>query len=285
VLRPFFFNLLLGKAAADLDGLAGDPASGIRREEADDRCDFFRCAETPQRRAADQRVLVLLRSVGGEFGFDEARQHCIDRYAAGAEFHAVTASELFERAFGHLIDSEQPGDLRDVRSATGDIDDPAVIAHPGNSSLNREHRASRIDRDCPVEFFFGHVRHRGAIADTGIVDQDVERAEFFDRCGNEMPDFGDVGHVGLDRGGSPTGMFDGGDGFGGLYGAIAMIYDDRGACRCESFGNGAADAAGGASNNGDFVGQRVGKHRHVFWTVVAEIESEAKLMERKNRTC
>ena len=46
-------------------------------------------------------------------------------------------------------------------------------------------------------------------------------------------------------------VFDGGDGFGGLGGAVAMIDDDRSAGGGEGLGDGAADAAGGAGDDGD----------------------------------
>ena len=59
--------------AVDADGVAGDPAGGVGGEEGDDGGDFFGSAEALKSGAGDERVLLLLRRVGGEFGFDEAR--------------------------------------------------------------------------------------------------------------------------------------------------------------------------------------------------------------------
>src|SRR6202000_756130 len=98
-----FFGVLLGETPADLDGFAGDPAGGVGGEEADDGGDFVGCAEAAEGGAADERVLVFLRRVGGEFGFDESGKNGVDGDAAGAELFPVAVGELFERALGLWI--------------------------------------------------------------------------------------------------------------------------------------------------------------------------------------
>ena len=118
--------------------------------------------------------------------------------AAGAEFHAVAACQLFERAFGHLIDGEHAAGLGDVAPAARDVDDAAVVAHVRDGGLDGEERAAGVDRHGPVEFALGHVGQGGAVADAGVVDEDVEGAEIFQGHGDEAADVGDFGHVGLD---------------------------------------------------------------------------------------
>ena len=63
--------------------------------------------------------------------------------------------------------------------------------------------------------------------------------------------------------------------------ALSRLIDDNGSAGGgERLGDGAADAAGGAGDDGDFVGEGVGEGWHNFWTVVAEIRGVAKVRRR-----
>ncbi len=50
--------------------MAGDVGGHVRGEEEDDLCDFFGCAGTTQRDAADETVMHLLRQSTGHVGVD-----------------------------------------------------------------------------------------------------------------------------------------------------------------------------------------------------------------------
>jgi len=121
-----------------------------------------------------------------------------------------------------------------------------------DGGLDGEHGAAGVDGERPVEFLLRHVGHGGAVADAGVVDEDVERAEFFNCGGDEALDVRDACHVGLYCDGAATRAFDSGDGFGRLSGAVAMVDNDGSAGGGEGFGDGAADAAGCAGDDGDF---------------------------------
>src|SRR5215469_3770160 len=91
------------------------------------------------------------------------------------------------------VDAALPGDTGDRR----DIDDRATanLAHLGDRVLHPEKRAARVDvHDLVPGLGVVEVLDRAA-ADPGIVDQDVELAEFLDRGLDDIPPVGFVGDV------------------------------------------------------------------------------------------
>ena len=74
-------------------------------------------------------------------------------------------------------------------------------------------------------------------------DDDVQRAEPFERRVEQAVDVGGASDVRLHREDGPARLFDGGDGLAGLRLAGRVVDDDVGAERCVALGDRAPDAA------------------------------------------
>ena len=128
----------------------------------------------------------------------------------------------------------------------GDVDDaaPAAGGHGGDGGLHGEERGGEVERDDGVPAVGGEVGDGGGVLDAGVVDEDVEVAEFGFGAVDEGGDGGRVEEVGL--------VVEGADALGldGLEEAVdqglvaeAVEHDVR-ALGGEGAGDAEADAAG-----------------------------------------
>ena len=103
------------------------------------------------------------------------------------------------------------------------------------------------------KMLFGDVFERREFVDAGVVDEHVEAAVGFFGFGEEAGDVGLFGDVGLDGDGFAAVGGDFGDDFVGAGFAGGVVDDDGGAFGGERFGDGCADAFGGAGDDRDLI--------------------------------
>src|SRR5699024_8172058 len=139
----------------------------------------------------------------------------------------------------------------------GQIDDgpAAAFAHGGDLVLHREEDTGEVDREETVPVVLvGLIERCRRLFDSGIVDREVDPAEFVDGRGDGRLDGACVGDVGDDGAGAPTGVP---DQSGGLVQVVLADRDqgDVGAGLGAGESGGAADADAGSRDEGDLVGE------------------------------
>ena len=100
------------------------------------------------------------------------------------------------RALGGVV-SREAGTRTQARGRA-DIDDhaAAILAHHRHHGLREQKQPLHVDREDAIEFRLADVEHRLVdMADAGIVDQDVERAEGLERRRDRGIDIGAFCHV------------------------------------------------------------------------------------------
>ena len=100
----------------------------------------------------------------------------------------------------------------------------------------------------PGPLLVGELEKRRDRLDPGVIDQDVDRAEFLPDSVEHGLDFGPSGDVGLDRHGSAALPADPGRDLFGLGGACRVVDGDVGPLLGEDLGNSPANAPAGPCN-------------------------------------
>ncbi len=146
---------------------------------------------------------------------------------------------------------ERRGDQTVSRS---DVDDPsaALLLHDRHGRLGGVEGRRQIDGDDQVPLVVREILDRGHVLDAGVIDQDVQLAELGLGLGHHVGDLSRLGHVGamiehLDAmllGHLGAGALDGGH-------LAQAVHDDIDALGGERVGQGVADAAGRAGDDGD----------------------------------
>ena len=131
----------------------------------------------------------------------EWRQHPAgaDRVAGNAVIGRFDGHHL-----GHADNAVLGGDVGNFLRARhqavrrGDIDDAAPLAllHAGDRGANAVKRRRQVDGYHRVPFVDREILDAGDMLNAGIVDQHVERAEFFFGGRDHRRDFRGLGHVG-----------------------------------------------------------------------------------------
>ena len=140
-----------------------------------------------------------------------------------------------------------------------DNDGAALLLHLTGGQLRHEVEALQIGIHILVKVLLIHVNHLlGLSTQAGIVDQDVQMAEGLHSLGNQVLPSGGAGDVGGHAQGLTAGGLD-------LLGdCVALLLfpagdDNRSAIGGHGAGNGIADAAGGASDDGHFTLQVISR--------------------------
>src|SRR5581483_5353240 len=140
----------------------------------------------------------------------------------------VVAPQLLRRHLGQRDDGALAGGVGGVGGARiaaaadrGHVDDAPAAAvlfvlldHFAGGALQAEEHALGVDPVDAVPIRLGQIHDVGIAGDAGVVDEDVEAAEFGDGAGDHRVDRGDVAAIGGDRQGAVAA-----DRLGGVAGA------------------------------------------------------------------
>ena len=130
----------------------------------------------------------------------------------------------------------------------------ALLDHIGNNGLGDDEGSVQVNVDNLTELGSGHLDHRDALDDAGVVDQHVDVTDFLGDLLDHLIDgvlVGDIADIAV---GLNTGL---------LVGSQALIHqllldvveNDGGATVGHSGGNGKADAVRSAGDQRDLAGQ------------------------------
>ncbi len=137
----------------------------------------------------------------------------------------------------------------------------ALLDHPGDDGLGADEGGVQVHVDDGTEVRRAHFDHGDALDDAGVVDQDVDGADFFLDLLDEGLHSGLVGHVagvavGLDALGGVSV-----DAHLGLF-RVQVVENDGRAGGGEGFRDRKADAVGSAGDPGYFAFQAESVHVH-----------------------
>ena len=175
-------------AAVDVEGRAGDVAGGLGGGEANQIGDFDGGAEARHGIARGETFEQLVRSMF-------ARQLGIDHTGADSVHGDAELAELLR---GRARQSEKSGlRCRVVRTAERahhpaargrDINDAAVVlgAHCRKNGFRHQERRGEVDLDRCAPFLGGEIGEACRQRKRGIVDEDVDPSEAFERAARDL---------------------------------------------------------------------------------------------------
>ena len=199
----------------------------------------------------------------GHVGAGEAGGDRVDGDAVGAEFEREPAGEHVHLRLGggvEMVAGEARGGEGGDR---GDVDDAAIAGrlHAGQHGTGGVDGAIHIDRAQAGEAGGLKAFQRGRPGDAGIVDQDGDRAEFGRHLGCHRLHRRGIRHVGAHGDGAAAGGMDLGHQGRRRVGAGGVVDRNRRTFRGQRAADGAAEAAGAASDQGDLIGPVMGHDR------------------------
>lgn len=241
----------LNQGAINADVLSADPTGGVTCEEDDDVGDFVGLTEAVEGRLFGEEIHLLPGFAGHEkFGFDRAGRDGVHGDAARGNFFGERAGDLLHGAFSPAISAV--AGYWPASGGTGKVDDAPALGEARGCLLAGEEGAFDVDGENAIELRFGNIADGFVEHDSSIVHKDVQLAKLLYSLVEQTDDFRDASHVGLNRDCVTAGGFDIGDELFGFLSAVGIVDGDGSAGFGESFGDGAADAAGGAGDEGDF---------------------------------
>jgi hypothetical protein len=177
----------------------------------------------------------------------------VDLDSLGGPLVGEGLGELGDSAFAGGVGGDANASLKAEEG--GDVDDFAAVCaeaaagdHVAGGELGELKDAGEIDLKDLLPVFEGDLFGGGAENGSGVVDEDVDAAESFFDLGEEIFGAGGGGEIGA----KGCGVF--ADGCGGLRGSAAVAVTGYGGSRLrESDGDGGAEAAGGAGDEGYLV--------------------------------
>ena len=137
-----------------------------------------------------------------------------------------------------------------------DVDDlaAALLDHIGNDRLGNDEGGVQVNVDDLTELGSGHLDHRDALDDAGVVDQHVDVADFLGDLLDHLIDgvlVGDIADIAV---GVDAGFLVGGQALVHQL-LLDVVENDGGAAVRHGGGNGKADAIGCAGDEGNLAGQ------------------------------
>ena len=194
-------EVLYNEAAVGGEDLTGDKACPLRGEECHGVGDVLRCAQTAQRRFADQLLHGLLPQHLDHISVDDAGGHAVYPDAGGGQFH-----------------SQRPGQGDDTRLCAGvshlaacpplapdggNIYDAAPFFrdHVGEGRLDGVPGAAQIYRQIPVPHLVSGVLKQPLTRHTGVVYHQLYRAEGLAQLPDHLGHGSAVRDIGLEHGG------------------------------------------------------------------------------------
>ncbi|CAH2604874.1 protein of unknown function [Rhodovastum atsumiense] len=165
-------------AAVDGEGGAGDEIGFIGREEHDATGDVLGPAEPSHRNAADDLLQHFLRHRAHHVGVNIARGNGIDGDVVARAFLRQRLGEAVDAGFRRgVVDLAVLPRLAVHRA---DIDDATELAgaHAVPGQLGQVEAGAEIGVDHRVPGVARELVHGGVTGDAGIVDQDLDPADF-----------------------------------------------------------------------------------------------------------
>ena len=188
----------------------------------------------------------------GHVGGDEAGGDGVGGDAAGGEFAGGGFCEGDEGGFaGRVVGL---AGVADEAADGGDVDDATVAGfhHGADDGAGKEEGGAEVGVEDALPVFVAHAQEECVAGDAGVVDENVDFLKFLeDGFGEGLGGFG-VGDVAGEGVGLSTG---GAAGFDSGCEAFRRAGHEGqgGAVLGEEFGNGEADSAAGAGDEGDVV--------------------------------
>jgi uncharacterized oxidoreductase len=248
------YDALSHQAAVGAQRLAIDPAAVGTDEKGDGGGDVVRCAEPFERRGLAEALDDFLAfTVQEQRGGGRAGRDGVDADVLAAQFLRKDIRHRFDGRLGGAID--RIAGQRQTDHARGKIDDASARAQTRRRFAHRVETAFDVHGKQLVE---GGVVGIGQRRQAGrhharVVDQDIDGAEGRFGCIEQCLDRRRIGDVGLHGDGLAAGGRDRVHHGVGVFLFARVIDDDAQAVGGEPPGDGRADAARGARDDGDFV--------------------------------
>src|SRR5438093_4628101 len=257
---PAFFPLTPGPpllhihAAVDVD-LSTRNILALGQKEAADPRDFFGPAKASERDLREQRLLNVLRKIGHHFRLDEARTESIDRNVELRQFLCRRLRETDDPGLRRRVVRlpevpHLPDDRRHVHnSATPALD------HVWHGGVRAVEDAVEVGRHYLAPLLDAHAPDRAVAVDASVVHENIDTAESLHRLFDQPVAVVRMSDTGLDDDRLLLLSFHLGQQFVRRFLVRVVVQDNLSAVVREFAGAGAAQAAGAAGDNGDFVGQ------------------------------
>ena len=239
-----------GEAAVDADDLSCYVACLVGAEEGDESGDVFGDAESVHGDAGED----LGFEVFGEF-FDHAGEDVARGEGVGGD---VSSGDFLGDGLGQADEGGLGGGVVGLAGVAGDahdgghVDDAAasLADHEGQDGPGAEESAAEIHVEGVVPFGGSHAHEESIIADSRVIDENINAIPLLTDGGDHLLYLGFVGNVGLKGEGLAALGRDFihelvSEGFAGV-----VVDGDFDAFGGESEGYGASDAAGGAGDEG-----------------------------------
>src|SRR5882757_7714240 len=181
-----------------------DVSGFVAGEEHDGSGDIFAGSHPPERDAYFQFFFHFVGKDGGHGRLDEARSYGVDGDIARRDFDGNGFGQSDEAGFrSNVVGLPRVAAFRDDG---GDVDDAAGAGfhHRRQHLLDAKMRAGEIGADDGVPVVGLHAHGQAVAGDGGVVDQDVDLAEFFEDGFEPGLDLVDVGDVHFDGEGFPA---------------------------------------------------------------------------------
>src|SRR6266478_430517 len=198
---------LVALAAIDVENMAGDVGSSLRRDKDDRVGKLFREAEPGHRNGRHQSCLVLRRAceAGQHAGVRRTGCHGIDTDSRLSKLERHRLGDAFDGMLAAYVDGGAGRAL--VSISRGDVDDSpaALYLHDARLVLHAQEYAENIGVERRGIAFGGLLRDRaGFTFGAGIIDRDIETPEALDGAVDETTDIVFLAHIGLDEFGFGT---------------------------------------------------------------------------------
>src|SRR5258708_2617102 len=182
-------------AAVDVEDVAGDVGGFVAGEENDGGGDILAGSHAPEWDAHFQFFFHFVGKDCRHGRLDETGSHGVDRDVARSDFDGDGFGDADEAGFrGDVVVLPSVAafgdDGRDVDDAAG-----AGFHHRRQHLLDADVRARKIGSDDRVPIVRLHAHGQTVAGDGGVVDEDIDFAEFFEdgfKAGLDLIDIGDV---------------------------------------------------------------------------------------------
>src|SRR5216683_1670131 len=185
-----------GHAAIDVQGVAGDVARLVARQEEDAGRDFLGCAHATHRHCSGDALALRLGERLGHRAGDEAGRHAVDGDAARRELGGERLRHADHARLGRRIiglagiagDTDHRGDADDAA--------PAPLHHAAHRRARQAEAGGEVDVDHRLPILVLHAQRQLVAGEAGIVDEDVELTRRLLRRLDERVGGGRIGEVG-----------------------------------------------------------------------------------------
>ena len=184
---------------------------------------------------------------------------------------AVLGSNVFGQHLQAALGSSVSGNSLTAQFAHhgADVDDlaAALLDHVGDDGLGNDKGSVQVNINDLTELCSGHFAHGNALDDTGVVDQNVDVADFLGDLLDHGVDGVLVGNIADIAMGSDASLFVSGQTFINQF-LLDIIENDGSAAVCHSGGDSKTDAVRSAGDQGNLAGQIKrfrGADRHISY--------------------